>query len=68
MKGILSMMKILNPYMYEFEKEISSTSFSSESDYSDNSSKEHNHLENVQVGNLNWCNCRNYISEKKGNW
>ena len=47
MKEILSMMKMFNPYMYEPEKEISSISLSSESDCSDDSSKESNQLENT---------------------
>ena len=66
MKEILSMMKISNPYKYdEPEKEISSTSLSSESDYSDDSSKESNQLENTRVGDLNWCNCGNCVLNSK---
>ena len=51
--------------MCELEKQISSTSLSSDSDYSDNSSKESNQLENTRVGNLNWCNCGNCVLEKR---
>ena len=46
MKEMLSMMNIFNPCMYEPEKEITSTSLSSTSDYSNSSSKESNGLEN----------------------
>ena len=42
-------MKTFNIYMYEPEKEISRTSLSSESDYSDNSSKESNQLEKLEL-------------------
>ena len=42
-------MKIFNIYLYEPEKEIPSTSLSSESDYSDNSSKESNQLEKFEL-------------------
>ena len=59
------MIKIFNPYIYEPEKEISSTSLSSESDYSGDSSKESNQLENTQIGNVNWCNCGNCVSDKR---
>ena len=54
MKEVLGMMKLFNPYIYEPEKELSSTSLSSELVYSDNSSKESNQLENTRVGNHNW--------------
>ena len=64
MKEILDIMKIFSPYMYEPEKEISSTSLCSELDYSDDSAKESNQLENTRVGNLNWCNCGNCVFEK----
>ena len=64
MKEIQSMRKIVNPSMYEPDKEIFSTSLSSESDYSGNSSNS-NQLENTEVGNLNWCNCGNCVSEKR---
>ena len=49
MKEILIMMKIFSPYMYEPEKEISSTSLSNASDYSDDSSKESSQLEIVKL-------------------
>ena len=63
-KKILSMRKIVNSSMYEPEKEIFSTSLSSESDYSGNSSNS-NQLENAEVGNFNWCICGNCVSKKK---
>ena len=65
MKDILSMMKTFNPYMHEPDKEISSASLFSESDFSDDSSKESNQLENTRVGNLNWCNCGNCVLKGK---
>ena len=65
MKEVLGMMKLFNPYIYEPEKEISSTSLSSELVYSDNSSKESNQLENTRVGNHNWWNYGNSVSEKR---
>ena len=49
MKEILIMMKIFNLYMYEPGKKISSTSLSNESDYSDDSSKESNQLEILEM-------------------
>ena len=66
-KKILSMRKIVNSSMYEPEKEIFSTSLSSESDYSGNSSNS-NQLENAEVGNFNWCICGNCVSKKKRDW
>ena len=63
-KKILSMRKIVNSSMYEPEKEIFSTSLSSESDYSGNSSNS-NQLENAEVGNFNWCICGNCVSKKR---
>ena len=58
-------MKTLNPYMYEPERGISTCS--DELDVSGFDKKESKECseDNVRVGNLDWCKCRNCLVEKR---
>ena len=61
-KEITKMLKYFNPYMFEPEKNVSSTS----SSYNQTEDTEtEDEAEGVRVGNLNWCKCGSCHKEKR---
>ena len=61
-----TMMKTFNPYLYEPEKDVSDTDSSNESEIDKSSSEEYYSVENLRVGNNDWCKCgSNCKMEKK---
>jgi len=57
MNEMLNIMKTFNPYLFEPEKEVSDTDSSNESEIDKNSLKEDYAIENLRVGNIDWCKC-----------
>ena len=61
---LIGMVDGFNPYMYEPEKEISSTSFFSSSSEIETSSND-DLISNIKIGNLEWCQCQECKIEEK---
>ena len=65
MKEMLSTMKTFNPYMYGSEKDVSTCSDESDVSDFDKSESEKCSENNVRVGHLDWCKCRNCFVAKR---
>ena len=59
MKGMLSMMKTFNPYMYKPERDVSTCSNESDVLEFDKIEFEECSEDNLRVGNHDWCKCGN---------
>ena len=62
-----TMMKTLNPYLYEPEKDVSDTDSSNESEIDKSSSEEDYSVEKPRVGNNDWCKCGGNCKIEKRN-
>lgn len=64
MDELIGMVDGFNPYMYEPEKEISSTSSSSSLSEIETSSND-DLISNIRIGNLEWCQCQECKIEER---